>query len=80
MAVDGRGSADKFRALAEQCEILPVPVDSGLETAVDTPLTCLARAQRRRGGGDTVGLFPMLPGGLLKFRPGVRSTSRYFAK
>ena len=44
-AVDGRGPSDELGAPAEQCQDLPVPVGSRLETALDTPAACRARPQ-----------------------------------
>ena len=74
--VDGRGPADEVGTPAKQCEDLPVPVGAGSETAVDAPSACRARFERRRGRGDAVRVFAMLPSGLLACRPGVRSANQ----
>ena len=55
--VDGRGPADEVRAPAKEHKDLPVPVGTGLETAVDAPSACRARFQRRRRRGDAVRVF-----------------------
>jgi len=77
-AVYGRGPADQIRTPAEQREDLPVPVWARLKAAVNAPTPGRTGFQRRRRPGDAVGMFPMPSGGLLAFRPCVRSTGQCF--
>ena len=49
-AVGVHGPSDDLGAAAEQRKDLPVPVGSGLRTALDTPAACRARPQLRFPG------------------------------
>ena len=67
--VDSSAPTDDVRAATEQHEDLAVLAGSETETAIDAPVACRARFERRQWCGDPGCVLPVLLGCLLTGQP-----------